>query len=467
VNTPITYRDFTIDPVALELRRGGARIPLTPQAVRLLLILVQRRGELVSRQELYGLLWGTDHSVDVDRALNTLIRHVRRALGDRAEDPVHIFTYPGRGYRLQAEIPVPRATNPRAGSLFGRWLSWASLSATAVAAAMVLATTGRSVSDRSIPESIREEYLLARHLLEQPDIDQRARAATLLTDAVRRAPDFAPLHADLAFSLAWGGRWAEADSALATALSLDSTVARAWLAGSFIALVRDWDWAAAEARLHRAIARQPDDAELLASLGFVLATAGRRDSAAAVLGRARALDPVSAIVVADIGQVYRYIGRDADAADACERANAMSDVPSFALRCVLDASRALGDLSGAREAAGRIVAAASGDSVAVLGGASVPDETALRRFDRWAAGEAGSQIAAGRYTPFAAALALTRAGRAGDAVDALRRVASARGLGFVTATVDPTFATLRRDPAYLRLVEPLVRGGAAVPGHGG
>ena len=45
VKPPIAYRDFTIDPAALELRRGGARIPLTPQAVRLLLILVERRGE--------------------------------------------------------------------------------------------------------------------------------------------------------------------------------------------------------------------------------------------------------------------------------------------------------------------------------------------------------------------------------------------------------------------------------------
>jgi DNA-binding winged helix-turn-helix (wHTH) protein/Flp pilus assembly protein TadD len=466
VTTPITYRDFAIDPAALELRRGGFRVPLTPQAVRLLVILVERRGEVVTRRELYALLWGEDRSVDVDRALNTLVRHVRRALGDDAWKPTHIQTYPGRGYRLQAEATAERSRAPRARARIARWLAWTALGATAAAGAFVI-SNGPAAAAPSIPDSIREEYLLARHLLDQPDVDQRARAATLLVDAVRRAPDFAPLHAELAFSHAWGGRWAEADAALATSMSLDSTVARAWLAGSFVALVRDWDWAAAEARLNRAIALQPDDAELLTSLGFVLATAGQRDRAAAVLDRARALDPVSAIVVADVGQVYRYIGREAEAADACARANAMSGDPTFALRCVLDARRALGDLVGARDAAGRIVTAASGDSTVVFGSGWVPDEVALGRFDRWAAGEAGRQVVAGNYPPFSAALALARAGRAADAIGALGRVAQSRGLGFVTATVDPTFAPLRGDPAFRRLVEPLVRGGAAKPGHGG
>ncbi|MGE3524986.1 MAG: transcriptional regulator, partial [Gemmatimonadales bacterium] len=82
---------YSVDRAALEISRDGARIDLSPQAVRVLLILADRAGELVTRQELYESLW-PEADVDMDRGLNTLIRSIRHALGVDSTRPTWIRT---------------------------------------------------------------------------------------------------------------------------------------------------------------------------------------------------------------------------------------------------------------------------------------------------------------------------------------------------------------------------------------
>jgi DNA-binding winged helix-turn-helix (wHTH) protein/Flp pilus assembly protein TadD len=459
------FGPFTIDGAALELRKDGRRVPLAPQAVRALIILAGQRGELVTRHELYAAIWGDDPAVDVDRGLNTLVRQIRRALGDPAAAPVYLQTYPGRGYRLLAEPPAG-ADPTRGGAPRRPWRAWSALAAVAAATLIVALPVGRRAPPDAIPEAAREDFLLGRHLLEQPEPAQRSKAVDLLSRAVRQAPDYAPAHAYLASALTLAGRWDEARAEVARAFALDSAVPRAWMAGSFIALVHQWDWARGESMLRRAIALDPGDAEAHAGLAFVLATAGKRDSAAASLARARRLDPVSAIVVSDIGQIYRYIGREPEAAETCDRAHALSDDPTFALECVLEARSALGQFGLARAAAARLLSASGIDTSEVLGGPGIDGAMAIARFRRWLAARADARLRTGSYPAFAAALALSRGSRPNDAVDALSQDARQRGIGFVTATVEPAFAPLRSDSTFLRLVAPLVTGGAAAPASG-
>src|SRR5215471_2097363 len=98
----IRFGVFEIDSQSGELRRYGLKVKLRDQAFQILSVLLERPGEVVSREELQKKLWPADTFVDFDRGLNKAINHVREALGDSAENPRFIETLPKRGYRFIA-----------------------------------------------------------------------------------------------------------------------------------------------------------------------------------------------------------------------------------------------------------------------------------------------------------------------------------------------------------------------------
>ncbi len=95
---------FEIDLVCAELRKEGLRIPLQEQPFRVLSLLLERPGELVTREELQTRLWPADTYVGFDEGINTTIRKLRLAFGDSAENPRFIETLPRRGYRFIAPV---------------------------------------------------------------------------------------------------------------------------------------------------------------------------------------------------------------------------------------------------------------------------------------------------------------------------------------------------------------------------
>jgi Tol biopolymer transport system component/DNA-binding winged helix-turn-helix (wHTH) protein len=113
---PRTFRFglFELDLHAGELRRNGVRVKLQDQPFQILVQLLERRGEVVTREELRGRLWGSDTFVDFDHSLNAAIRRLRDALGDSAENPRFVETVARRGYRFLA--PVGAAAQPSNGT---------------------------------------------------------------------------------------------------------------------------------------------------------------------------------------------------------------------------------------------------------------------------------------------------------------------------------------------------------------
>ena len=95
---------FTVDARTGELSHAGRRTPLRDQSVQLLLALLEKPGELITREELAGHLWAAGTFVDFDRGLNKAINHLREALGDSAEQPNFIETLPRKGYRFIAPV---------------------------------------------------------------------------------------------------------------------------------------------------------------------------------------------------------------------------------------------------------------------------------------------------------------------------------------------------------------------------
>lgn len=109
-NSRLRFGVFEANIATGELRRNGRRVKLQPQAFKLLALLLERQGDLVSREEMHRSLWGDDTFVNFDQGLNFAIKNIRQALGDDADRPRYVETLPRRGYRFIAPIE-PIASN--------------------------------------------------------------------------------------------------------------------------------------------------------------------------------------------------------------------------------------------------------------------------------------------------------------------------------------------------------------------
>jgi DNA-binding winged helix-turn-helix (wHTH) protein len=98
---------FELDLNAGELRKSGVRLRLQGQPYQVLALLLERAGEVVTREELQQKLWPSDTFVDFDHSLNTAINKVREVLGDSASSPRYVETLARRGYRFIAPVQAP------------------------------------------------------------------------------------------------------------------------------------------------------------------------------------------------------------------------------------------------------------------------------------------------------------------------------------------------------------------------
>jgi DNA-binding winged helix-turn-helix (wHTH) protein/tetratricopeptide (TPR) repeat protein len=107
----LRFGTFEVNPRSGELRKGGVRIKLHGQPFEVLAMLLERPGQVVTREELRLRLWPTDTFVNFDHGVNTSVNKLREALGDSADNPRFVETLPRRGYRFLAGVEGPdRAT---------------------------------------------------------------------------------------------------------------------------------------------------------------------------------------------------------------------------------------------------------------------------------------------------------------------------------------------------------------------
>jgi TolB-like protein/DNA-binding winged helix-turn-helix (wHTH) protein/cytochrome c-type biogenesis protein CcmH/NrfG len=110
------FESFEVDRGAFELRRAGRPVPIERIPMELLLLLLERKGQLVTRQEILDRIWGKNVFGDVDNSINTAVRKIRQALHDNPASPRLLHTVPGKGYRITVpEVePVPSPLSPAA-----------------------------------------------------------------------------------------------------------------------------------------------------------------------------------------------------------------------------------------------------------------------------------------------------------------------------------------------------------------
>jgi DNA-binding winged helix-turn-helix (wHTH) protein len=103
----IRFGVFEADLHTGELRKSGNRIKLQDQPFKVLQILLERPGNLVTREELQSRIWPNETYGDFDHAVNVAVGKLRTALGDSADNPCFVETVPRRGYRFVARLENP------------------------------------------------------------------------------------------------------------------------------------------------------------------------------------------------------------------------------------------------------------------------------------------------------------------------------------------------------------------------
>lgn len=114
----VRFDDFELDYGRFQLSRGGNSVRLEGLPLHLLMLIVEKRGQLVTREEISSALWGNDVFVDVEQGINTAIRKIRRALGDDAGEPQYLQTVVGRGYRFVAPNAEEDGSGPTPAEKF-------------------------------------------------------------------------------------------------------------------------------------------------------------------------------------------------------------------------------------------------------------------------------------------------------------------------------------------------------------
>ena len=143
------FGDFEFDDRRRRLKAGGQPVRLSGQAVDLLCLLLERPGELISREEIARRLW-PDRNVDFDHSLDVVVSRLRTVLGDKGSTPRYIETVPRKGYRfIEAVTAKPEARPAKTPRRWSRPL--VTYAAIAILAAIVAILFARTRYDKLVP----------------------------------------------------------------------------------------------------------------------------------------------------------------------------------------------------------------------------------------------------------------------------------------------------------------------------
>ena len=281
------FGDFELDAENFTLRRGTHRIKLERIPMEALILLARHPGGLVPRDELVEAIWGSDCFVEIDTALNTAIRKLRRALGDDPKQPAYIETVPGKGYRF-----LPANTG------------------SSLEDAKALYARGLHFWNRKTPES----YLMAIRLY-QESIDLNVEFALPYLGLAKAwiMLGIHGLHAPRDV-------YPRAKAAVTKALSLDSGLAECYAAMGEIAKGYEWNWEYAETQYLRALELDPQCPIAHQWYANLLSIIGRHDEALDHALKARANDPLAVGPSSFVGFTYFRAGRSREALRESEAA---------------------------------------------------------------------------------------------------------------------------------------------------
>lgn len=209
-----TFGDFVADVAAGELLRAGRRLRLQEKPFQLLRALLERPGEVLTREELSERLWPGGVHVDYEQGLGNAVQKLRQALNDSADSPRYVETLPRRGYRFLAPVCSEYAhqgadasseTQQSAAARRPRWPARPTLLVAGgmAAACLLLVIAFRAAAPDTTGALTRdpqawEAYLRARHFEESKTPESMPKSIEYFRQAIEEDPQFAMAWAGLA-----------------------------------------------------------------------------------------------------------------------------------------------------------------------------------------------------------------------------------------------------------------------------
>jgi len=364
----IRFDGWTLARESGELTREGKTQRLAPQPLAALLAMLDRAGEVVTRETLVAVLWPKG-IVDFDNSLNAVIRKLRVALGDASETPQYIETLPRIGYRFigkveQAPVGEPAMSAPAVSApavsppkvpavaaLRRNWRSWigvAALLAAVVGMPLVLRrdppvpantaprkpaaapapAAAAPVPRRTTSERAYDLYLQGVFNRSRRDINGTPLALANLEAALKEDPMYEDAWAAMAETYAGAAMieyaptvptYEKERSAALRAIEIDDTLAHGHSALAQIALMYDHDLAKSEAELALARKLDPAYSRHWHTLAFLRTAQGRLPEALDAMRRARELEPMTLLYSSNYGLLL-YESRRYDEAIAHAKA---------------------------------------------------------------------------------------------------------------------------------------------------
>jgi DNA-binding winged helix-turn-helix (wHTH) protein/Tfp pilus assembly protein PilF len=345
---------YELDLARGELRKGGSRVKLRPQAFKALWLIAARRGEVVTREEIQQQLWGTT-IVEFEPAINQCIKQIRSALRDNAEAPRYIETVPKVGYRFIAQIETERVrtVSPEGGSLAPGENDTPSKGTASAAAGLVPSVVPDPAPNPVVPkpwyaswkiitaivagfviglvvwkeikptatsanEEAREFCRRGEVLNELGTAKDLESAAYYFEKATRLDPGYA--RAWVMLSEVWALRagqgfvsveegYQEARKAAERALALDGGFGEAHTALGQVRMIHDWDWVGADESFRRALELMPKDDGVMRLAGSLARYQGHLDEALRLYDLAIKTDPKKSNSYKNQGMNLYYSGQ--------------------------------------------------------------------------------------------------------------------------------------------------------------
>src|SRR5579862_3462241 len=433
------FDDFALDVGERRLLRGSETVRLSPKAYDVLVLLVRLSGRLVTKDELLAQVW--PESFVEEGILNVHVAALRKALGDDTRPPAYIETVVRSGYRFIAAVRFDSGD-------------------------------GKPLTPGPITRPVELYELVGRgrsHLLSGSFFELPA-AVDAFRSAIEIDPTYAPAHAGLARArcqqaafraVPYQEAFAEAKVSALRALAMDSGSADAQVALGTILFLGEWDWAAAERSLQRALQINPDHTEALLQYGSLQEARGRLDDGLRSKQQALARDPRSAGVLVQIAISYWHQRKYDDTLVWARRALEVDPKHVQASQFINHVYMQTGDMNRfaawtARQFSRAIAWGFPEERVAVMTQILAEMQqvyataglSAVRRF--WADQLTNPQLDFDILLKMAyfRAIVYGAAGRLDEAFDCLDQAIASRDPALVHLAVSPSWDSLRDDPRF-------------------
>lgn len=472
------FENFRLDADNPSLWRGGELVSISPKALDILILLVQKKGEIVSREDLLETVW--KGSFVEEGNINYTVSLLRKTLG--AKDLIQ--TIPRHGYRFQADVkqisqtnpepslvtaPIPRTPQSKRRPIF---LALAVTGVVLVAAFLAFSWRAKNAgSPRSEPTAgtPAAESLLAykrgRMILDDRDVEGRAqKALDEFNQAVTLDPTSPLAYAGLAEGLMAKAAsmpndrsrefYAKANAAVERAFTLDGNLFEGYLARGWLRRNGNWDWSGAEMDFRKAIELTPNSALAHFRYSQLLANIGRYPEALTEIKRAEELDPLSETIIGGHFPLLESAGEYDIGLKMAEEFLQSNSENQLARRAVGTFQYHHGDFSKVIET-GEAALAKSGKNrpfawlsllaAAYLRTGQKAKADALLR-------ELEIQSHTDKKALYSLAMNYAELGRTDEAITALENCFEAREQRMMWVAVEPRFANLKTQPRFRQLL---------------